>query len=125
MRPIHWIVYIDNINTKRIETFDVFEHHGFAEDVGKAYKKHRMDFDAFAEKVRGSLFYYFCSKCEWEVIVSAWPPSERVKERKVDVYEQVMLNWDAFIEYVWARRDCILNYGAFFKGYDEVKGDAR
>lgn len=101
MREMHWRVFVDDFNEKRIKEYDIFEHHSFAEDVKKAYKKHRTDFDAFAEKVRGSLFYHFCSKCEWEVIVSAWPPSERVKERKVDVYEQVMLNWDVFIEYVW------------------------
>ena len=53
------------------------------------------------EAVHGSLFYYYRSKCEWEVIVSSWPPSDRVPERKVDVYDQVMLNWDVFIGYVW------------------------
>ena len=51
--------------------------------------------------MRGSLFYYFRSKCEWEVIVGAWVASDRVPGRKVDVYEQVMLNWDVFIRYVW------------------------
>lgn len=101
MRPMHWVVYIDNINTKRIETFDVFKHHGFAEDVRKAYKRHKDDFDAFSEDVRRSLAYYFWSRCEWEVILSAWPPTNRISQRKIDVYEQVRNNWDVFIEYVW------------------------
>lgn len=103
MRPMHWVVYIDNINTKSIETFDVFEHHRFAEDVRKAYKRHKDDFDAFAEDVKMYLAYYFWSKCEWEVIVSAWPPTNRISQRKIDVYEQVRNNWDVFIEYVWTR----------------------
>lgn len=103
MRDMHWRVLVEDSNGRRIEDYDIFEHHSFAGDVGRAYKKHRTDFDAFAEKVRGSLFYWFCSKCEWEVIVSSWPSSDRVPERKVDVYEQVMLNWDVFIEYVWTR----------------------
>ena len=101
MSDMHWFVYVEDFNGKRIEEYDIFEHHDFAEDVRKAYRKHRTDFDAFAEKVRGSLFYYYRSKCEWEVIVSAWPPSDRVPERKVDVYQQVMLNWDIFVRYVW------------------------
>ena len=101
MRDMHWFVFVEDFNGRRVEEYDIFEHHDFAEDVKKAYKKHRTDFDAFAEKVRGSLFYYFRSKCEWEVIVSAWPPSDRVPERKVDVFRQVMLNWDVFIRYVW------------------------
>lgn len=103
MREMHWRVFVENFNRKRIEEYDIFEHHGFAEDVRKAYSKHRNDFDAFAEKVRGSLFYYYCSKCEWEIVVSSWLEINRVPERKVDVYEQVMLNWDVFIEYVWTR----------------------
>ena len=103
MRPLHWNVIHEDFNERRIAEFDIFEHHGFAEGVREAYIKHRNDFDAFAEKVRGSLFYYFCSKCEWEVIVSSWPPSDRVPERKVDVYKQVMLNWPVFIDYVWTR----------------------
>lgn len=103
MRRMHWRVFAENFNGKRIEEYDIFEHYSFAEDVKKAYRKYRNDFDAFSEKVRGLLFYYFRSKCEWEVIVGAWPPSERVPERKVDVYEQVILNWDVFIEYVWTR----------------------
>lgn len=101
MMEMHWRVYVDDFNRKRIEEYDIFEHHGFAEDVRKAYRKHHTDFDAFSEKVRGSLFYYYRSKCEWEVIVSSWPQSDCVPERKVDVYEQVMLNWDVFIGYVW------------------------
>ena len=100
---MHWRVFVENFNGKRIEEYDIFEHQGFAEDVKKAYRKHRNDYDAFAEKVRGLLVYYYFSKCEWEIIVSPWLSSGRVPERKVDVYEQVMLNWDAFIEYVWTR----------------------
>ena len=101
MREMHWRVICEDFNGLRIADYDIFEHGGFSEDVKKAYKKYRNDHDSFCESVRKSLAYYFWSKCEWEVIVSAWPPSDRVRERKVDVYEQVMLNWDVFIEYVW------------------------
>lgn len=103
MREMHWRVIREDFNGRRITDYDIFEHDGFAEDVKKAYKKYRNDHDSFCESVRKSLAYYFWSKCEWEVIVSAWPPSDRVPELKVDAYEQVMLNWDAFIEYVWTR----------------------
>lgn len=101
MRDMHWNVIFEDFNGRRIDTFDIFKHGRFADDVRKAYRRHRDDFGAFGEDVRRSLMYYFWSKCEYEVIVSAWPPSDRVRERKVDVYEQVMLNWDVFIEYVW------------------------
>ena len=104
MRPMCWRVIVEDFNRRRIADYDVFEHHDFAEDVRKAHSEHRDDFDAFAEDVRKSLAYHFWSKCEWEVVVGAWPPSDRVPQRKVDVYEQVMLNWDAFAAY--ARTCC-------------------
>lgn len=40
-------------------------------------------------------------ECEWEIIVSHWPLSERFNDKKIDVYEQVMLNWEVFITYLW------------------------
>lgn len=103
MREMHWYVFVEDFNGRKIADYDIFRHWSFAEDVRKAYKKHKNDFDAFSEKVRGLLFYYFCSKCEWEIILSAWPPSDRIPDKKVDVYEQVMMNWDVFIECVWTR----------------------
>lgn len=103
MRPMHWNVIHYDFNGRKIDVFDIFGHGGFSKDVAYAYKKHKNDFDAFADKVRGALFYRFCSKCEWEVTIGAWPPSDRVPERKVDVYWQVMLNWPVFIDYVWTR----------------------
>ena len=101
MRDMHWFVYVEDFNGRRIGGYDIGGHHSFAEDVRKAYRKHRTDFDAFSSTVGASLMYWFWSKCEWEVIVSAWPPTDRVPARKVDVFEQVMLNWDVFVRYVW------------------------
>ena len=50
--------------------------------------------------------YYYWAKCEWEVIVSDWPTSGKV-EAKIDVYNQVMLNWDKFADYTWKNRKLI------------------
>ena len=44
--------------------------------------------------------YYFWSKCEYEVIVSAWPPRDG-SERKIDIYTQLKENWDIFKELVF------------------------
>ena len=100
---MHWNVIVEDFNGRKITTYDIFNHGRFAEDVRKSYKKYRNDHDSFCENVRKSLAYYFWSKCEWEVIVSAWPLSDRISDKKLDVYEQVMMNWDVFIEYVWTR----------------------
>lgn len=44
--------------------------------------------------------YYFWSKCEYEVIVSSWPPREG-SEEKIDIYDQLKANWDIFKELVF------------------------
>ena len=43
------------------------------------------------------------SKCEYEVVITSWPPMppERgFKDLKVDIYDQLELNWTAFFKYV-------------------------
>lgn len=99
-----WYVYIGNFNSKQIETYNIFNHGGFYNDCVSIASKHRNDKDALADEVYRSLQYYFWSKCEWEVIVSHWPPSDRLKDKKIDVYDQAMLNWQRFIDYLWDNR---------------------
>ena len=101
---LEWNVYVGNFNAKKIETHNVFHHTRFVEDCRAAAKKYKGDKAAFAEEVRHSLMYYYWSKCEWEVIISHWPPVQRFQSTKVDVYDQVMLNWDRFIDYLWENR---------------------
>lgn len=101
MRTMQWNVYVGDFNGRNIKVYNIFNHSGFAEDVKKIYKKYKDDFEVFSEAIRRSLSYYFWSKCEWEVIVSHWPPREDFRDEKIDVYSQVMLNWDVFIKYVW------------------------
>lgn len=101
MRDMHWWVYTEDFNGKKIEKYDIFRHSSFSDDVRKAYKKHRNDHDSFCESVRKSLAYYFWSKCEWETVVTSWVRPGYVKPVKIDVYDQVIMNWDVFIEYVW------------------------
>lgn len=141
-----WNVYYGNCNSKEIEVFNIFEHYSFYKDCVKAKKKFKDDKNRFAEEVRGSLMYYFWSKCEWEIILCHWPDGEmgdmrttmklkdaikalqpknmivrvgalekdvtmrvypewnKYSEEKIDVYQQVMNNWDIFINYLWENR---------------------
>ena len=101
---LEWNVYVGNFNAKKIETHNVFHHTRLVEDCRAAAKKFKDDKAAFAEEVRHSLMYYYWSKCEWEVIISHWPPMKRFDGSKVDVYDQVMMNWDRFIDYLWENR---------------------
>lgn len=124
-----WHVYRENVNTKRIEIYNIFEHTSFRKDVEEAYATCKTK-DEFVEQLKRTLMYYFWSKCEWEVIITDWPTHITVEEieelndelsryesrwhrkpyllnidlpvqKKISVYDQVMLNWDIFCEYVW------------------------
>ena len=98
-----WFVIRDNINTRRIETFNVFDHGGFRDDVISYLKKCETR-EEFAENLRRSLFYYFWCKSEWEVVVSPLIGGRDAKDLKIDVYWQVMNNWDIFVDYVWRHK---------------------
>ena len=126
---LEWNVFYHDFNKQKITTFNIFNHWKFNEDVQKSLKKFK-DKDEFAEELRRDLFYYFGSKCEYEIIITSFPTyitmneldrlnHERWthKERygidfvrinvspdtgaKIDIYTQVMNNFEIFCDYVW------------------------
>lgn len=127
---MHWFVYASSMMSEGIKVHNIFNHTRFREDVVRALKKSETKED-FSEHLRRELFYYYGSKCEWEVIITDWPPrieveeldrlnTERIEAKemfnrdphslcvnlgpavKVDVYTQVRNNWDVFLDYVWS-----------------------
>ena len=95
----HWYVFFYNFNKGCIETYDVLQHGRLIEDLKKLARK-KLDKATFKEELRKSLMHYFWAKCEYEIIISAWPPNENAKDEKVDIYSQIMLNYDAFCDYI-------------------------
>lgn len=75
----------------------------------------------FEERFRSTLMYYFWGKCQCEVVITDWPTHITSKEldrlkkedvkygvsinletaKKIDMYEQVMNNWQLVLDYVW------------------------
>lgn len=96
-----WNIYYENFNAKRIETFNIFSHYRFWEDCIENKKKNKKDKDNFVKQLRQDLMYYFWSKCEWEIVLTSWPERKDFKDKKIDVFEQIELNWDRFVDYVW------------------------
>lgn len=101
---LQWNVYIGGFNSRKIEIINIFDHVGFLDDCRKNAKKNNKDREAFVERLRGDLMYHFWSKCEWEIIIDHWPHNDHFEDKKVDVYNQVNLNWDIFSDYVWNNR---------------------
>jgi hypothetical protein len=121
-----WNAYIEDRNSNTIKVFNIFNSFRFISDIIKANNKYKNDFE-FLQEVRSSLMYAFWSKSEYEVIITSWPPyiekeeferltKEDIKYRtwlnlsmgeKIDIYNQVMINWEAFKLYLLTNRRLI------------------
>ena len=120
-----WYVYRENFNARVIEKFNVFRHSSFVRDVQELldeYVDREIDRKEFSEAVKRKAMYYFWSKSEYEVIITSWPAYITVNESnriakladkakscinidpavsdKVDIFDQLNLNWEAFIDYI-------------------------
>lgn len=117
-----WNVYRDDINRKEIVVYNIFDHYSFSEEVKKMLKN-EMTYGEFADKLKLAIMYYFWSRAEYEVVITSFPPyidreeidkiieeCENVQYRtfvdletgrKVDVYEQINMNWQQFVDYIW------------------------
>ena len=106
-RELTYNVYEEDFNRKEIVVRNIFTHQSFYDSLVKIKKECKDDFAAFSDRVQKSLMYYYWSKCEYEIILSGWPPKDDFKQEKVDIYSQVMLNWDIFIQYLWGNKNLI------------------
>ena len=100
-----WHVIYHDSNRREITTVNIFKHYGFRRDVINAANK-CSDFTSFSKEVGAALQDHFWSKCEWEIQITPWVG--RADPVKIDVYDQVMLNWEAFIDYVWNNRTSLV-----------------
>lgn len=118
---LSWNVYLEDFNRKEIVVYDIFKGKYF-EGIAKDIKERVSSKELFAEEFRLKLMHRFWSRSEYEVVITSWPPyvhqeeierlaNEDVKYyrtnvnlsvgRKIDIYDQIMLNWQQFIDYVW------------------------
>ena len=129
-----WNVF--NERNGEIFPVNIFEYnYKFVEDLLTAKKKHKDNFEEFANYIRESLQYYYWSKSEYETIITSWPPYieneelDRINQEKtewvsqgrtfyrtavnltvgykIDIYTQVMMNWDRLIDYIWNNKHLI------------------
>lgn len=98
---IEWYVLYSDSNVRKIVKWNIFNHGAFRREVDKLLKEN-LTKDDFSEKLRRLLMYYMWSKSEYEIIVSPWVG--RAEDIKIDIYSQVHMNWDRFVDYVWSFR---------------------
>ena len=99
---IEWYVYYHDSNAQKIIRWNVFNHGSFKNEVDKILQK-KIDKVDFSEKLKREVMYYFWSKCEYEIILSPW--TGRADDIKIDVYDQIMMNFNRFVDYVWSFKE--------------------
>lgn len=83
---------------------NVFDHYRFAlnlYNLKKKVKKTDMSRKDFNKELEGILRYSFWSKCEYELLLFPWPMTDKDDGHKIDVFEQVYINFERFADYVW------------------------
>lgn len=97
-RELRWHVFYHSPSEDGIRPWNIFNHASFREDVVKHLKDKKLDDRSFAEEVKRDLLYYFWCKSEYEIVLSQWVGREC--EVKVDIYTQVYMNFEHFINYL-------------------------
>lgn len=87
-------VIVYNFNTKKFEPYNIFTYleHEFKKRTFKD-----MSRDELKKWILDKSQYMFWSRCEYEVILSPWPPIEGIA-KKIDVFEQIEMNIDVITE---------------------------
>ena len=89
MNEFNAIVY--DINREKFVSYDIMPY--LRDSYQKLKKIDRpKTYDEIKKFVDSELMYQFWSRCEYEIIVSDWPPSGVTK--KIDVYWQCKMNLD-------------------------------
>lgn len=130
MRKLKYYVYAENINQRKIKPYNVLND-GILQNIEKRCKLCDVtDKVKFAAHVEAVLMSHYWSRSEWEIILTDSPTHittselERLNkeleedinesrimplrlctnlsmEEKIDVYDQIMLNWNIFVDYLW------------------------
>lgn len=101
---LEWNVYIYNINSKKMERYNIFNHGGFVKELATIFKE--IPKEERPSKVKNCLQYFFWCKAEWEIIIKPWIGEEI--EEKIDVYDQIYMNFYRFMSYIEAYREDII-----------------
>ena len=97
---MEWNVFYFDANSQKIKTYNVLNE-GIRKEIKKLKKKYKDSKKEFSEKLETTLRYYYCSKAEWEIILSAWVGGDGSEQTKIDVWNQIHLNWEKFLDYCW------------------------
>ena len=87
-----------NFNSKKMEPYDIMEY--FIHEYKDTKKKDRPTTLADTKEfIKRESQYMFWARCEYEILLSAWPNMDNTV--KWDVHRQVMMNIDLISELIY------------------------
>ena len=106
MKSLVYNVCIEDVNHNCFEIYNIFDHCSFVKDTQMNIKKNKENQSEFNEQLKSDIMYYFWSKCEWEIVISSLF-NKGAENKKIDVYDQLMMNWEIFSKYIWDNKKAI------------------
>lgn len=100
---MEWYVYRHDTNKGKIIKYNVVNTgviNHLIEMLNQIKKeKGHWCYDDFTTAAMQIYRYYYWGRCEHEIIIKEWVGKEA--EEKVDVFDQLMLNWDIFVDLLY------------------------
>lgn len=90
----HFYVICEDINRRQFLPYDVIPY--LVSEYKKAKEKPQT-FEEFKDFVQHEARCQWWGRCEYEIIITEWPPAKNATEDKWDVYRQLMLNLDIVV----------------------------
>lgn len=100
-KKFEWIVVCRNPEDGKLKAVNIFEHGTFLADCIDAACEYD-ERNGFFQAIKRSLLRNFWCVPEWEIYINASNEPGSFKCR-VDAYDQVVLNWHIFCEYLWGK----------------------
>ena len=94
---MEWYVYYFDFNAREMRPYNALA----CEKVIKHLLKKSDTKSEFSAALRKEMMWRYWSKCEWEVVLEEWTGREDRVREKIDVYDQLCLNWDRLVDYCW------------------------
>lgn len=104
MTSIFEVLHFD-FNAQKIEKYEIKQHY-FVDELKSIKKKHKTR-EAFEERLRSIVMYYFWSKCEWELVIikengriylEPWVGCRDKEKARIDITDNELMDWKAFAD---------------------------
>lgn len=83
------------------QVYNVLDHFSFVSEIAELFLFPKTTKKYFEKELDSCAMYYFWSKAEHEIYVKDVFGGYT---SKIDVYDQLKMNWKPFVNYVWSKR---------------------